>query len=111
MNDAHPDTAPIEYSIHDVLVSPYAVNPADFPRLLGTARHVRDRSLAGVRTLAKMLRVITAIDDGLDADLVHDAGMLVADLTDYIDAMTVLESHAEYAWEKSEPSVAAKMEA
>ncbi|UXI68941.1 hypothetical protein [Tahibacter amnicola] len=109
-NDTPAHEAP-EYSIHDVLVSPHAVDPADFPRLLGGARHVCDRGLAGLRTLAKMLRAITSGDEAPDADLVHDAGMLVADLADYIDAMIILQSHAEHAWEKQGCSRTNRLEA
>ncbi|UXI67771.1 hypothetical protein [Tahibacter amnicola] len=96
---SHLPEAP-EYSIQDVLVSPLAVDHADFPRLLGAARYERDSALASLRTLAQVIRTISSRDEPPDGDMVHDVGKLVAHFANYADAMTTLESHADYQWQR-----------
>ncbi|UXI67308.1 hypothetical protein [Tahibacter amnicola] len=94
-DDDQVDTSP-EYGIHDVLVPALAEDHHDFPRILRAARHVRDTTLASLRTVAQLLRAAANGDNPRRSDLMHDAGHVVAQLTEFIDAMTTLESHADF---------------
>ncbi|UXI70299.1 hypothetical protein [Tahibacter amnicola] len=94
-DDDQADTSP-EYGIQDVLVAVLAEDHHDFPRILHAARHIRDTTLASLRTVAQLLRAAAHGDNPRRSDLMHDAGYVVAQLTDFVDAVTTLESHAEF---------------
>ncbi|UXI70448.1 hypothetical protein [Tahibacter amnicola] len=91
---------PEEYSIHDVLISPLSADHCDHRRVLGAARHGRDTALACVRTTSQLLRSAASPEEAIDTDMVYDVGRMVAFLTDIVDALTTLESHASYQWER-----------
>ncbi|UXI67065.1 hypothetical protein [Tahibacter amnicola] len=95
-DDASSDESPPAYSIHDLLASPYGEKP-DLPRLIAASRYCRDGALASLRTLAHVLRLLANRDESTESDVVHDFGKLVAHFADFADAVSVLESHADYA--------------
>ncbi|UXI70315.1 hypothetical protein [Tahibacter amnicola] len=93
--------AAVEYSIHDLLVPALSEDHHDFPHIVRAARHVRETTLATLRTVAQLLRSSANSDDPPRSDLVHDVGRAVAQLADIVDALTTLESHADYQWQRS----------
>ncbi|UXI66258.1 hypothetical protein [Tahibacter amnicola] len=95
-DDDAPPAADTEYGIHDVIVSALADDRLDFPHLLHAARHVRNTSLEGLRTVTQLLRLAANSDDPPGSDLMHDVGVLVSQFTDHVEAMMTLESHADY---------------
>ncbi|UXI68536.1 hypothetical protein [Tahibacter amnicola] len=89
-----------EFCLADVLVNAFDADADSAETIVDAARGRRDRALAGLRTLAAVLRRGKSGAAAPGNAFVHGVGALVAHLADEVHALTMLEAHARYRLEE-----------
>ncbi|UXI65795.1 hypothetical protein [Tahibacter amnicola] len=100
MNTSPDSAAAGNFSMADVLVNAFEADAEGADTIAETARDGRDQALADLHTLSLMLRALKSGHCVSGDTLMQRVGSLVAHLTDQVEALTTLESHARYRREE-----------